>query len=147
MKTAYKIFTCSFLLFYLICISQVIAQQNEKFEVKGPTQPVKIEPDKFRGAIQVSFDMLPTTMSFDLPWTYAMVNQKGVRFSTLAAETYDPRDFDGTGGLAGYPQRITLWKGGLGGRMVYHLSRWCSYPAYENLYWPGFREPSLWIRP
>jgi hypothetical protein len=102
MKVIFKSLAGLFFLCSVMCVSQAIAQQNIKFEAKGPTSPINIDPDKFRGAIQVSFDMLPTTMSFDLPWTYAMVNQKGVRFSTLAAETYDPRDFDGTGGLASF---------------------------------------------
>jgi hypothetical protein len=81
-----------------------MGQENlsTKFETTGPTQPVKFDNSQFRGAVKVTFDLIPTTMSFDLPWTYAMVNQKGVRFSTLAAETYDPRDFDGTGGAASF---------------------------------------------
>lgn len=70
----------------------VMGQENSKFEATGPTQPVKFDNSQFRGAVKVTFDLIPTTMSFDLPWTYAMVNQQGVRFSTLAAETYDPRD-------------------------------------------------------
>lgn len=69
-----------------------MGQENSKFEATGPTQPVKFDNSQFRGAVKVTFDLIPTTMSFDLPWTYAMVNQQGVRFSTLAAETYDPRD-------------------------------------------------------
>ncbi len=76
--------------------------QSKGFIATGPNQPTKHDPEQFRGAVTVEFEMIPTTMSFDLPWTYAMVNQEGVRFSTLAAETYDPRDFDGTGGLASF---------------------------------------------
>jgi hypothetical protein len=75
---------------------------SRKFAATGPRQPVKLERSQFKGAVKVSFDLLPTTMSFDLPWNYCMVTPNGIKFSTLAAETYDPRDFDGTGGAASF---------------------------------------------
>jgi len=75
---------------------------GNKFEAKGPTRPVKFDRSQFTGAVTVTFDLLPTTMSFDLPWSYCMVNQNGTKFSTLAAETYDPRHFGGTGGAASF---------------------------------------------
>jgi hypothetical protein len=78
------------------------AKANKKFEATGPIQPVKLERSQFKGAVKVTFDLLPTTMSFDLPWNYCMVTQNGIKFSTLAAETYDPRDFAGTGGAASF---------------------------------------------
>jgi hypothetical protein len=104
MNTILKTVTVVFLLSSCLGLSVVMGQENlsTKFEATGPTQPVKFDRSQFRGAVKVTFDLIPTTMSFDLPWTYAMVNQQGVRFSTLAAETYDPRDFDGTGGAASF---------------------------------------------
>jgi len=75
---------------------------DKKFRAIGPTQPVKLERSQFKGAIKVTFDMLPTSMSFDLPWSYCMVAENGIKFSTLAAETYDPRHFGGTGGAASF---------------------------------------------
>jgi hypothetical protein len=75
---------------------------GRKFAATGPTQPVKMERSQFKGAVKVTFDLLPTSMSFDLPWNYCMVTQNGIKFSTLAAETYDPRDFAGTGGAASF---------------------------------------------
>ena len=95
MNSILKTITIVFLLSSCLGISVVMGQDNvsTKFEATGPTQPIKFDRSQFRGAVKVTFDLIPTTMSFDLPWTYAMVNQQGVRFSTLAAETYDPRDF------------------------------------------------------
>ena len=75
--------------------------QAQKFEAIGPDYPVKQKPEEV-GAVKVSFDLLPTTMSFDLPWTYCMVTENNIKFANLAAETYDPRDFNGTGGLASF---------------------------------------------
>ncbi|MHC4456721.1 MAG: hypothetical protein ACYS0I_06440, partial [Planctomycetota bacterium] len=78
------------------------AVASGKFEAKGPTQPVKLERSQLKGAVQVSFDLLPTSMTFDLPWNYCMVAENGIKVSYFAAETYDPRDFDGTGGAASF---------------------------------------------
>ena len=72
------------------------------FEAIGPTEPVKLDRSEMKGAIKVTFDLLPTSMSFDLPWNYCMVMEDGIKFSNFAAETYDPRDFDGTGGAASF---------------------------------------------
>ncbi|MEJ2163679.1 MAG: hypothetical protein P8X60_10335, partial [Robiginitalea sp.] len=88
-----------FLVLSLI-VSGVNAQAR-KFEAIGPTFPLKQKPEEL-GAVRVNFDLLPTTMSFDLPWTYCMVTENNIKFANLAAETYDPRDFDGTGGLASF---------------------------------------------
>ena len=41
-------------------------------------------------------------MSFDLPWTYFMITENNIKFANYAAETYDPRDFEGTGGAASF---------------------------------------------
>jgi len=73
-----------------------------QFKAIGPTQPVKLERSQLKGAVKVSFDLLPTSMSFDLPWNYCMVAENGLKVSYFAAETYDPRDFDGTGGAASF---------------------------------------------
>ena len=78
------------------------ATVSGKFEAKGPTQPVKLERSQLKGAVQVSFDLQPTSMTFDLPWNYCMVAENGLKVSYFAAETYDPRDFGGTGGAASF---------------------------------------------
>jgi hypothetical protein len=98
---------CIVMVGYAVSAPAADTQESEaavsaKFEATGPTQPVKLDRSQFRGAVKVTFDLLPTSMSFDLPWNYCMVTQNGIKFSTLAAETYDPRDFDGTGGAASF---------------------------------------------
>lgn len=72
-----------------------------EFAAVGPTSPVRQKPSEM-GAVKVTFDLVPTTMSFDLPWDYRMVTENGIMFSNLAAETYDNRDFAGTGGAASF---------------------------------------------
>lgn len=107
-SSVFTTFLTSLMLWTTLANTSVIFAQEIKekvkttFEAKGPTHPVKINPRQFKGAVQVTFDLIPTTMSFDLPWYYCMVTQNGIRFSTLAAETYDPRNFDGTGGAASF---------------------------------------------
>lgn len=78
------------------------ASAQSEFKAEGPTQPTKLERREMRGAIKVTYDLLPTSMSFDLPWNYCMVMENGIKFSNFAAETYDSRDFDGTGGAASF---------------------------------------------
>jgi hypothetical protein len=95
-KKWWLMIACS--LFLVLTMNQVQAQ---KFEAVGPTHPVKQQPREV-GAVKVTFDLLPTTMSFDLPWTYCMVTENNIKFANFAAETYDPRDFDGTGGAASF---------------------------------------------
>jgi hypothetical protein len=87
-----------FSLIFSVTMNQVQAQ---KFEAVGPTQPEK-RPPREKGTIKVTFDLMPTTMSFDLPWTYCMVTENNIKFANFAAETYDPRKFYATGGAASF---------------------------------------------
>jgi hypothetical protein len=82
----------------IVTMNQALAQ---KFEAVGPTYPVKQQPMEV-GAVKVTFDLLPTTMSFDLPWTYFMITENNIKFANYAAETYDPREFFATGGAASF---------------------------------------------
>lgn len=41
-------------------------------------------------------------MSFDLPWHFCAVSENGIKFAHFAAETYDPREWDGTGADASF---------------------------------------------
>jgi len=91
-----SIIICSLL--FIVAMNQVQAQ---KFEAVGPTYPVRQQPRE-KGAVKVTFDLLPTTMSFDLPWTYCMVTENNIKFANFAAETYDPRKFYATGGAASF---------------------------------------------
>lgn len=78
-----------------------VASAESAFRAEGPTEPVKLPPRQ-AGAVTVTFDLLPTTMSFDLPWTYFIVMPDGTKFCNFAAETYDPRNFDGKAGAASF---------------------------------------------
>lgn len=41
-------------------------------------------------------------MSFDLPWHFCAVTEKGLKFANFAAETYDPRNWGATGADASF---------------------------------------------
>ena len=73
-----------------------------EFAATGPAKETKLEAAQFLGAVKVSFDLLPTTMSFDLPWHFCSVSENGLKFAHFAAETYDPREWDGTGADASF---------------------------------------------
>ena len=48
-----------------------------EFSATGPTKETKLDPARFLGAVQVTFDPQPTTMSFDLPWHFCPVAENG----------------------------------------------------------------------
>lgn len=73
-----------------------------EFAATGPTKETKLPIDKFLGAVKVSFDLHPHTMSFDLPWHFCSVAENGLKFAHFAAETYDPRKWDGKGADASF---------------------------------------------
>lgn len=76
--------------------------KGEEFSAVGPEKETKLRPEAFVGAVKVSFDLLPTTMSFDLPWHFCAVSENGIKFAHFAAETYDPRRWDGKGADASF---------------------------------------------
>lgn len=76
--------------------------QGADFAATGPTKETKLPPQKFLGAVTVTFDLLPTTMSFDLPWHFCSVTENGVKVAHFAAETYDPRNWGATGADASF---------------------------------------------
>ena len=41
----------------------------------GPAKETKLPPEQHLGAVKVTFDLLPTTMSFDLPWHFCSVTE------------------------------------------------------------------------
>ncbi len=45
------------------------------FAATGPAKEIKLPPAQFFGAVKVTFDLLPTTMSFDLPWHFCSEKQ------------------------------------------------------------------------
>src|SRR5215471_8812670 len=74
---------------------------QSKFSAIGPTQPVKRPPHE-QGTVKVTFDLLPTTMQYDLPTHFFMVTENNIKFSNFAAETYDPRHWAATGAAASF---------------------------------------------
>lgn len=86
-------------LLVVLLTDAVIAQ---RFDVQGPTEQRRLKPQEFRGAVKVSFDLKPIAMSFDLPWHFCSVSENGLKFAHFAAETYDPRRWDGRGADASF---------------------------------------------
>jgi hypothetical protein len=68
----------------------------------GPDRPTRLSPDAFLGAVTVRFAEVPYWLSFDLPWHFCMVTENGIKVCDFAAETYDPRHWDGTGAGASF---------------------------------------------
>jgi hypothetical protein len=71
----------------LLPLASVNLVQAQKFEAIGPRNPVQLSQG-LAGSVEVTFDLLPTTMSFDLPWHYCMVAENGIKFANLAPRTY-----------------------------------------------------------
>ena len=72
------------------------------FAATGPTKETPLPPEKHLGAVKVTFDLLPTTMSFDLPWHFCSVTENGIKVAHFAAETYDPRNWGATSADASF---------------------------------------------
>ena len=86
--------TTRFLLVAILCSMSVgtTAQgtQGRRFEAIGPTEPVKMKPG-LKGVVKVYFDMLPTSIRFNLPAFPCMVTENNIQYSNFFAETYEPR--------------------------------------------------------
>lgn len=74
----------------------------DDFRAEGPATETRLAPTELLGAVRVSFDLHPISMSFDLPWHYCLVSENGIKFAHFAAETYDPRNWDGRGADASF---------------------------------------------
>lgn len=74
---------------------------RSKFGAIGPTRPVKRPPHEL-STVKVTFDLLPTTMQYDLPTHFFLVTENNIKFSNFAAETYDPRHWAATGSAASF---------------------------------------------
>lgn len=91
----------TFLVCWLIC-THFVSAQDRQFEAIGPLREQRLPKKELLGAVQVTFDLLPTSMSFDLPWHYCAVSENGIKVAHFAAETYDPRNWDGQGADASF---------------------------------------------
>ena len=89
----------------VLCVGLVhmlpVAFAQSEFRAIGPTEPVKLPPRQ-QGAVTVTFDLVPTSMSFDLPAFPSMVTENNIKYSNFWAETYDPRNWHYGGGLASF---------------------------------------------
>ncbi len=94
----YALWFCLVVVFYLpIACAATSAGQ---FKAVGPSKPVKMG---FRDkAVEVFFDLVPTSMRFILSAFPCMVTENGIVYSNLWAETYDPRNWRAEGGLASF---------------------------------------------
>ena len=52
----------------LLTLATACGLQAAEFAATGPVKETKLEPAQFLGAVKVTFDLLPTTMSFGLSW-------------------------------------------------------------------------------
>ena len=86
----------------LCAIATACGLHAAEFAATGPVKETTLPPAQFLGAVKVTFDLLPTTMSFDLPWHFCLVSENGLKVAHFAAETYDPREWDGTGADASF---------------------------------------------
>jgi hypothetical protein len=87
---------------FLLCVFVVVDAQAAEFAAKGPTTEKRLPQEQLTGAVTVTFEMLPTAMSFDLPWHFCAVTENGIKVAHFAAETYDPRRWDGKGADASF---------------------------------------------
>jgi hypothetical protein len=61
-----------------------------EFQATGNADPDHRVPGRKRGEVVVTFDLLPTRMSFDLPAYPCLVTDNGIRYTNEWIETYDP---------------------------------------------------------
>jgi hypothetical protein len=71
-----------------------LGAHGAEFAASGPVKETQLPPEKHLGAVKVTFDLQPVTMSFDLPWHFCSVAENGLKFAHFAAQTYDPRRWD-----------------------------------------------------
>jgi hypothetical protein len=80
------------------------------FAAVGPVKETKLPPEKHLGAVKVTFDLQPTTMSFDLPWHFCAVAENGLKLAwswIVAPELQLPATRLSPNGSAGQYQGFT----------------------------------------
>jgi len=78
----------------MVSLSAVLAESKtdskpREFKAVGPTEPVKMGRREI--AVEVYFDLVPTSLRFMLPSFPSMVTENGIVYSNFWAETYEPR--------------------------------------------------------
>lgn len=86
-RSASRLLVAAALCFVSAQTASIGAAESE-FRATGPRMPVKLPPRE-KGAVQVTFDLVPTSMSFDLPSFPCMVTENGIKYSNFWAETYE----------------------------------------------------------
>jgi len=108
-KSRLKCYALCFFLVVVLCLpiacAATTAKSSEKtaagrFKAVGPSKPVKM--DRGATAVEVFFDLVPTSMRFKLSAFPCMVTENGIVYSNFWAETYDPRNWKAEGGLASF---------------------------------------------
>jgi hypothetical protein len=87
---------------HVLCGPSAIGAHSNQFAAIGPVRETRLSPNELLGAVRVTFDLQPTSMSFDLPWHFCSVAENGLKCAYFAAETYDPRHSDGSGANASF---------------------------------------------
>ncbi|MHC4913402.1 MAG: hypothetical protein ACYTE5_10475, partial [Planctomycetota bacterium] len=85
---------CFVVLCSMVSSSTVLAESKSRskpreFKAVGPTEPVKMGRREM--AVEVYFDLVPTSLRFTLPSFPSMVTENGIVYSNFWAETYEPR--------------------------------------------------------
>ena len=78
----------------MVSLSTVLAELKSRskpneFKAVGPREPVKM--GRRETAVEVYFDLVPTSLRFTLPSFPSMVTENGIVYSNFWAETYEPR--------------------------------------------------------
>ncbi len=94
MKTNALFMTISLVLLCVLC-SSGIAHSSE-FKAEGNTNPDHQAPKNKRGEVVVTFDLLPTRMSFDLPSFPCLVTENNISYYNGWTETYDEAAGEGS---------------------------------------------------
>jgi hypothetical protein len=91
------------LLFFLLACSNDSSSKNSseekpgrEFKATGNTDPDHRAPGRKRGEVVVTFDQLPTKMSFNLPSFPCLVTENGISYYNGWTETYDEAAGEGS---------------------------------------------------
>lgn len=91
----------AFITFQLNAQESKVKTSNE-FKAFGNSDPNSIGEKNKVGEVVVTFEEIPTELSFDLPAFPCMVMENGFKYSNFWAETYDPREWRAQGGMASF---------------------------------------------
>ena len=76
----------------LLAAAWTLPARGAEFEADGNTDPDHQAPPNKQEVVVVTFDALPTRMSFDLPGHIRMISENGIPYINGATETYIPSE-------------------------------------------------------